>query len=188
MTKEREWVKTIVGKIENSLREFNDDIRVREGMHLPYNCKIQGYIDNQPIYRKPKRFETDILIFEQINEKEFKPRVIIEVKINKISTHSAITYSQKAKAHKIVHPYLRYGILIGNIKDLPGRLLKHGYHFDFMQSWKKFEADKEGWETFIEILKSEYLASLHLEEIFQISKGQTQKKFTALHKQLSIKY
>ncbi|GAB4286004.1 MAG: hypothetical protein Kow0081_4020 [Candidatus Dojkabacteria bacterium] len=67
----------------------------------------------------------------------------IEAKINSVTTHDAITYSQKAQTHKNVHSYLRYGILIGNRKDyaLPGRLFRHGQHFDFMLSWKSFEGD-----------------------------------------------
>ncbi|GAI54911.1 unnamed protein product, partial [marine sediment metagenome] len=57
----------------------------------------------------------------------------IEGKINSVTTHGAITYSQKASTHKNVHPYLRYGILLGNRKHypLPGRLFRHGAYFDF---------------------------------------------------------
>jgi len=133
-------------------------------------------------------YETDILIYEQLKEKIWKPRIIIEAKINSVTTHDAITYSQKAQAHKNVHPYLRYGILIGNRKHhpLPGRLFRHGSHFDFMQSWKTFEPDKREWSTLIDILKSEYEASLTLDEIIYNSRSKDREKYTCLHRPLKL--
>lgn len=189
---EKEWVNSIFPKIEESLRKENDKIRVFESEKILYRSYIESYANKMPIYPllpKFNHFETDILISEKINENEYKPRIIIEAKINSISTHNAITYSQKAKAHKILHPYLRYGLLIGNRneKALPGRLLRHGHHFDFMQSFKKFKADKEEWNSFIEILKSEYMASLLLDEIYKIVAVRGTPKITSFHKQLIIK-
>lgn len=186
---EQEWVKTIIGKIEKSLKPFNSNLRVTDGLRLPYANEILTYNDDKPEQQNFIGYETDILIFEQIDESRWKPRIIIEAKINSISTHDAITYSQKAQTHKNVHPYLRYGILIGNRKDspLPGRLFRHGQHFDFMLSWKLFEGNKSEWDTLIEILKLEYEASLTLDEIIFNSRSRDRKKFTSLHRPLKLR-
>jgi len=186
---EREWVKTIIEEIEKSLKPFNSNLRVTDGLRLPYASEVLTYNDNEPEQQNFIGYETDILIFEQIDESRWKPRIIVEAKINSVTTHDAITYSQKAQTHKNVHPYLRYGILIGNRKDypLPGRLFRHGQHFDFMLSWKSFEGEKSEWDTLIEILKSEYEASLTMDEIIFNSRSRDRKKFTSLHRPLKLK-
>lgn len=186
---EREWVKTIIEDIENSLKPLNSNLRVTDGFRLPYTSEILNYSDDKPEQQNFIVYETDILIYEQIDESRWKPRIIVEAKINSVTTHDAITYSQKAQTHKNVHPYLRYGILIGNRKDypLPGRLFRHGQQFDFMLSWKSFEGEKSEWDTLIEILKSEYEASLTLDEIIFNSRSRDRKKFTSLHRPLKLK-
>ena len=186
---EREWVKTIIKDIEDSLKSFNPNLRVTDGLRLPYASEILVYNDNEPEKHNFIGYETDILIFEQLDNKRWKPRIIVETKINSVTTHDAITYSQKAQTQKNVHPYLRYGILIGNRKDypLPGRLFRHGQHFDFMLSWKSFEGAKREWDTLIEILKSEYDPSLNLDEIIFNSRSRDRQKFTSLHRPLKLK-
>ena len=187
---EREWVKSIFQKIEKELRLIDDNIRVSESKKLPYSNEVLEYSEkDEPSNENLIRYETDILIYEMTSEDNWKPRIIIEAKINRVSTHDSITYSQKAKTHKNVHPYLRYGILIGNRKHypLPGRLFRHGQHFDFMQSWKTFEADKEEWSNLIDILKLEMEASKTLEEIIFNSRSKSRERFTVLHKPLKLK-
>jgi hypothetical protein len=185
---EKEWVKTIVHRMETSLHEFDNNLRVIDGLRLPYSNEILSYIDNVPEKQNFIGYETDILIFEQLNEKEWKPRIIIETKINSVTTHDAITYSQKSQTHKNVHPYLRYGILIGNMenKSLPGRLFRHGQHFDFMQSWERFKPKDKEWSMLIKVLKMEYEASLTLEEIIFNSRSRNRKKYSLLHRPLRL--
>jgi hypothetical protein len=186
---EREWVKTLVSGMEDFLREKADNIRVTEGFRLPYSSEIKMYSGKRPSVFNQIGYETDILIFEQVDSDNWKPRIIIETKINRVSTHDAITYSQKAQTHKIVHPYLRYGILIGNRNhhSLPGRLFRHGHHFDFMQSWKDFSADDNEWIELMGILENEIAASKTLEEILFNSRSRTRDKYTMLHRPLVLK-
>lgn len=185
---EREWVKSIIKEIEDNLKSFNPNVRVTDGLRLPYASEILTYNDNGPEQQNFIGYETDILIYEQMDDKIWKPRIIVETKINSVTTHDPITYSQKAQTHKNVHPYLRYGILIGNRKDypLPGRLFRHGQHFDFMLSWKSFKGEKNEWNSLIEILQSEYEASLILDEIIFNSRSRDRKKFTSLHRVLKL--
>lgn len=70
-------------------------------------------------------YETDLVIKEKINN-YYIPRIIIESKYGNITTHDAITYSNKAQAHKNLYVGLRYVIMLGNIPNIPARLLQHG--------------------------------------------------------------
>jgi len=186
---EREWVKTLISSIETSLGEHADNIKVTDGFRLPYSSEIKMYAGNNPSEFNQSSYETDILVYEQLESNNWKPRVIIETKINSVTTHDSITYSQKAQTHKNVHPYLRYGILIGNREHhpLPGRLFRHGQHFDFMQSWKGYKADESEWVELIGILLNEIEASKILEEILYNSRSRTREKYTVLHRPLILK-
>jgi hypothetical protein len=110
-------------------------------------------------------------------------------KLNSVTTHTAITYSQKAATHKNVHPFLRYGILIGNRKHypLPGRLFRHGAHFDFMLSWVGYEPTDKEWEDFIRVIKAENEYSQQLEEMIFHSRLKNRKHYTILQKKLYLK-
>ena len=185
---EKDWVKSIIAEIEKHLRKSDDKIRVTDGHRLPYSSMILSYKDKEPDKTKVSGYETDILISEILDSETWMPRVVIETKIDSVTTHDAITYSQKSQTHKNVHPYLRYGILIGNREDypLPGRLFRHGQHFDFMLSWKKLVADKKEFKTLIEIINDEITASRTLEEIIFNSRSRKRVRFTALHKPLRL--
>lgn len=123
-----------------------------------------------------------------MDDTNWKPRVVIETKLKSVTTHDAITYSQKAQAHKNVHPYLRYGILIGNRESspLPGRLFRHGQNFDFMLSWKTLHADKHEMKRLIEIINMEIQSSKTLDEILFNSRSKERDKYTALHRPLRL--
>ncbi|HEC38226.1 MAG TPA: hypothetical protein ENI29_08315 [bacterium] len=86
----------------------------------------------------PKRFnysfQTDLLVKENSI-----PLVVIEVKYKRITTHNIITYSSKALMHKSIYPYLRYGLLIGEKKDVPTRFFTHNVGFDFAFAMRNFE-------------------------------------------------
>jgi hypothetical protein len=186
---EKEWVKTIIEDIELELRLTNDNIRVEAGRRLTYANEILEYNDNnQPENHESKGFETDVLVFEKVNENVWKPRVVIETKVGSVTTHDAITYSQKAFMHKNVHPYLRYGILISYRENypLPGRLFRNGGYFDFMISWKDYYSDDHEREKFFQIINSEIEASKMLEEIIYNSRKKNREKFTVLHRPLKL--
>jgi hypothetical protein len=185
---EKDWVKTIIADIEKSLRLTDDSIRVTDGKRLPYASEILTYNDTEPNKQNFIRYETDILVYEQLDNEIWKPRIVIETKLGSVTTHDAITYSEKAQTHKYVHPYLRYGILIGDREHhpLPGRLFRHGQHFDFMLSWKSLIESKAELKTLLTILNDEILASRNLDEIIFNSRAKGRDKFTALHRPLRL--
>jgi hypothetical protein len=133
---------------------------------------------------KPIRYQTDVLIIERTTTDVWKPRVVIEGKIDSVTTHDAITYSEKAFAHKRVHPYLRYGILLGHRKHypLPGRLFRHGLYFDFMVSWVSYEPTPTEGKDFFALLLEQVEASRHLEEMLYQSRRAHRKRYVVLHK------
>lgn len=83
-------------------------------------------------------FQTDILI-----RTTKAPRVVLELKWGTgpcdegdaggrgFSTHDVLTYSAKARRHKEVYPYLRYGFVVGNAFHLGQKFFAHGSAFDF---------------------------------------------------------
>jgi hypothetical protein len=187
---EKEWVESIIGDIQNNLQScLGGSIEVVSGFKLSYSNEILSYRqDGIAEDVRTVKYETDIIIKEIINNDSWKPRVIIETKLGSITTHDAITYSQKANTQKQVHPYLRYGILIGKREHypLPDRLFRHGQNFDFMQSWKGETALESEMVTLIDILVKEIQASRFLEEIIFNSRSKDRERFTSLHRPLIL--
>ena len=136
---------------------------------------------------EPTKFETDLVIYEE-KASQIKPRVIIEAKLGKVSTHDAITYSYKAEKHKYITPYLRYGIMIGDRKhySLPGRLFRHGTNFDFMFSFTGVYPSPDEWKIFTAMLKKEIKYSIQMEEMLHESRKKDRKHYFMLQKQLVL--
>jgi hypothetical protein len=60
--------------------------------------------------------------------------LIVEVKLNRVTTHDAIVYSEKARRIRKIYPYVRYGLLLGGMEVIPGRVLRLGEAFDFIHT------------------------------------------------------
>ncbi len=185
---EKQWILTFSERLQDALRRLNENLVVETGKKIVYAQEILAYGPEIPTFHSMK-YETDLLISENDSKNCWKPRVIIEGKLGSVTTHDAITYSQKAATHKSVHPYLRYGILLGNRKHypLPGRLFRHGANFDFMISWKTSKASDDEWSGFIEIIEDEIESSKQLEEIIFNSRSRSRQPFTYLHRPLRLK-
>jgi len=188
--KEVVWAKELAAKLNVQLRKSDSSLKVETGLRLPYAYEIREYDQNgDPLLTDKMKYETDLLISEYSNEDAWKPRVIIECKLKSVTTHDSITYSKKANSHKSIHPYLRYGILIGkrDHHPLPGRLFRHGENFDFMISFKNYNSTKKEWNETISILNQEVEASRNLEKIIYQSRSKNRMKITFLHKPLTLK-
>ena len=186
---EKEWIINVKNRLEKEDEFFKNSIYFEVSKKVPYSFEILNYLDDEPEERNYMKYETDLLVLQKIEKERWKPRIIIEGKINSVTTHDAITYSQKASNHKNVHPYVRYGILIGNRKHypLPGRLYRHGAHFDFMLSWKAFGPTTEEWNDFLSIIESEIKYSKKIEEMFFNSRSKNRRHYTSLQKRLYLK-
>ena len=184
---EKQWTYLIEELLNNS--NLGENIKVKPFVKVPYAREIISYDSSfNELESNTAPYETDILVYEEIKG-VIKPRVIIELKVSSVTTHDAITYSDKAQLHKNVTPYIRYGIAIGDGKHypLPGRLFRHGLNFDFMISFKDFKLSSEETNTFITLLKHEINASIQIEEMLADSRKSTRKKYYMLHKKLDLK-
>ena len=166
-SREKAWVSSLVPRLQSVLGE-DETLDVCDGFRLPYRNEIHSYKGEGIEIGRPnvKGYQTDLLISEIIRG-GWIPRVVIECKIGGVTTHDALTYSAKAATHKHVHPYLRYGILIGALGCVPSRLIHHGTQFDFMAAWPEETATAEEWQAFVAVLKDEVQASRLLGELMQ---------------------
>jgi hypothetical protein len=184
--KENEWTASI-GEL---LRQCNigENIYFDTLKKVPYAQEILSYDSElKESSEHVMAFETDLFIYEKV-EDIIKPRIIIEAKVDNVSTHDAITYSYKAQSHKNVTPYIRYGIMLGNRKHypLPGRLFRHGTNFDFMISFKGYELAEYEVTSFIDLIKKEISYSKNIEEMLYESRSKDRKRYFVLQKELKL--
>lgn len=173
-------------RIRSALLRPREPLEVRTGLRLAYGYEISSY-GEQPVPRRAE-FQTDLAIVELGSGGAWRPRVVVEAKVASVSTHDAITYSTKAAAHRAVHPYLRYGVMLGKRGrfPLPGRLYRHGAQFDFMISFRGFLPAKDELSSFIKLLRSEVQASRTLEKILYESRKRNRDRYTVLHRKLEV--
>src|SRR5438105_15396623 len=115
MATEKEWVQLLQPRLDAELRRCGEaewNLRVDAGEKLTYAYEILRYSAEGPDHRLSAKYETDLLFYDIRENGDWIPRVVLECKKGRISTHDALTYSAKAATHKHVHPYLRYGVLL----------------------------------------------------------------------------
>jgi hypothetical protein len=187
---EPQWVRSLQSRLDTNLCHCDEDewhVRVDDGIKLAYAYEIRAYNMNwAPFKGRPARYQTDLLIYDVHDDGRWVPRIVVECKINGVSTHDALTYSSKASMHKYVHPYLRYGILVACEAALPGRLLRHGADFDFMAVWSDKQPTDEEWDSLMDVLTEEVRISRTLQAILSDSRTKRRKKYKLLHRPLRL--
>ncbi len=161
--RETEWVELVANAIRPELVGTEHSFKIKTQAKIPYSYEIRAYREEPET--EAISFATDFLVVEESPDGSWKPRVVAEAKVGSVTTHDAITYSQKAANHRSVFPYLRYGIMLGSRQHypLPGRLYRHGTQFDFMISFKEYEPSPKEMEAFRDVLLEEIRASQALE-------------------------
>lgn len=191
MTTERQWVNGFIEKLDKELKKTTREgfvMSATDGTKLTYACEIQKYgSDDVPVVTTNK-YETDILISDISADGSWVPRVIVECKLENVTTHDALTYSAKASSHRAVHPYLRYGFLAGGRADyaLPARLIRHGQQFDFLISWKAMKASTAEWKSFSSLIHEEAEASRKLQLLLTDNRSATRVKHSNIHKPMNF--
>jgi hypothetical protein len=144
-------------------------LEIRQGAVLLYQVTVDNKLRvmSEAQVRAPRRgdsaFQTDLCLFEQMPEEVWLPRVVLEFK-TKITTHDVLTYSAKATKHKQVYPYLRYGLVAENEKNVPGRFFTHNEGMDFCLSLRGL-SDQESIAAFRRLLREELECSRLLERV-----------------------
>ena len=186
--KENEFTDLLVSKLPLEIAPCQ--IETRKSVLYDMAINDKGIVDigvdidtGEPIRGHGKAFEQDILIYENTpnGNTSFIPRVITEVKLNSITSHDVIVYSEKAKRIKRIYQYSRYGLLIAGIRTIPGRVLRLEGDFDFIFTIKE-ELTENCIKTAKEIYESELKISRELSEILT-----NRKKISVFRKQLQIK-
>jgi hypothetical protein len=140
---------------------------IKRGAPLLYTVTVDNRLEVTVKPRNPVRgqaaFETDLCVFERREEGIEIPRVVMEFK-SRITTHDVITYSAKARRHKQVYPYLRYGIIMAKQETIPGRVFRHNEALDFALAAAAL-SPKHFTESLRAIIEREVAASRQLEEI-----------------------
>ena len=83
---------------------------------------------------------------------------------SRITTHDVLTYSAKARKHKQVYPYLRYGLIVSDEAFIPGRVFTHNEALDFCATVADYKGARLS-EVLAALLKAEVESSRRLEEI-----------------------
>ena len=184
--RETEWVELVADSVQTSFARSEHSLKIRTQLKIPYGYEIRAYrVEPQA---EAILFATDFIVVEEYPDGSWKPRVVVEAKVDSITTHDAITYSRKAADHKSVFPYLRYGIMLGNRRHypLPGRLYRHGTQFDFMISFKDHEPSTKELEAFNSLLLEEVQASQALDNMIYRSRRKDREHHTLFHRKLTV--
>ncbi len=187
---ERQWVDTLVEPLQTTLNRDRPSpaIGVVAGRHLRYTSQIHAYQGDDPAESDAQRYETDLLFFDTLPDDRWVPRVIVECKLKSINTHEALAYSSKASTHKQVHPYLRYGMLIGQRRHagIPRRLIKHGTHFDFLVAWIGRPTAGPPFRRFCQLIGEEIEASRTLQCLLTTRRSRLDGQYQTLHRPLKL--
>jgi hypothetical protein len=82
----------------------------------------------------------------------------------RVTTHDVLTYSAKARKHKQVYPYLRYGLVASEETTVPGRVFTHNESLDFCMSLGALPRRQLG-AVIGALIKAEVGASRKLEKL-----------------------
>ena len=190
MPTEREWVKGFTRKLDAALRSMRSpEVRATDGKRLAYACEVHKYSADDTPDVQTSKYETDILIADHFPDGSWIPRVVIECKLEDVTTHDALTYSAKAATHRAVHPYLRYGFLAGVRRDfgIPPRLVRHGEDFDFMLTWRGLRASPAEWRAFVAIVRREVKTSRLLQNILQDNRSRARPKYDQIQSPVRLR-
>src|SRR5882672_7887143 len=131
MAEESSFVDIALAAAEKALEP---PLSVRRHAALLYQVTVDNRlvltVDPKQPMRGDSAFQTDLCVFEEKSADVVIPRVVLEFKTN-ITTHDVITYSAKARKHKQVYPYLRYGVVMSSVATIPKRLFVHNESLDF---------------------------------------------------------
>ena len=188
MTSEREWVEEVKLSLQAALAR--EGLTVVTGLRLPYSLYVAAYrskpgaLASTDPATESHGYQTDLLIAEQQQAAaQWVPRVVVEFKLGSATTHDALTYSAKAATHKSVHPYLRYGIVIGGLDgQVPRRLMRHGHNFDFMATLPSEKLGRRDRDQLAALLMDEVRASQTLSRLLA-----EKSDIKLLHRKLEVR-
>jgi hypothetical protein len=145
-------------------RELSKRMEIVRGAALLYEITVDNTLSVTVDPKKPSRgtsaFQTDLCVFEHRGDVRL-PRVVMEFKMH-VTTHDVLTYSAKARKHKQVYPYLRYGLVASKERKIARRVFIHNEALDFCVSLAAIPRSELA-PVFSQLIKAEIRASRLLE-------------------------
>jgi hypothetical protein len=161
---EDEFVETA---LKAAMEVLAPPLTIERGACLLYEITVDNRLALAVNTRDPRRgqsaFHTDLCVFDAVAEEVRIPRVVLEFK-ERLTTHDVLTYSAKARKHKQVYPYLRYGLVISRLSTVPGLYFKHNEALDFAVAVASYGTTRLH-HLFEQLLTAEVAASRQLEAI-----------------------
>jgi hypothetical protein len=145
-------------------------LAIRRASALFYQITIDNQLKVRVDPAEPRRgqsaCQTDLCVFERLPESVEIPRVVLEFKA-RLTTHDVLTYAAKARRHKQVYPYLRYGLVVASMGTVPGKFFTHNEGaLDFCLAARGYLDDLSTLRVCLgDLLRSEIAASRALEEV-----------------------
>ncbi len=149
---------------------FAPPYRLEVSLNLFYEVVVDSRLHIRTDVRRPMRgqsaFQTDLCLVECFpsesgNEVLKVPRVVFEFK-QRMTTHDILTYDAKARKHKAVYPYLRYGIVTMQETSVPRKFFVHNESLDFCLTLGSHAHDAAAAHRAFLALATEELAASHL--------------------------
>jgi hypothetical protein len=76
--------------------------------------------------------------------------------------------------------------MVGRLHPLPGRLFRHGAHFDFMLAFPEDVPTSDEWQVFSALIHEEVAASRTLEKLVYENRRAGRDRFGVLHRKLVL--
>ncbi|HEY0970154.1 MAG TPA: hypothetical protein VGE02_04145, partial [Gemmatimonadales bacterium] len=136
-------------------------LSIRRGAALLYQVTVDNRlnlgVDPKLPVRGRSAFQTDLCVFEKVGDELHIPRVVMEFK-QRLTTHDVLTYSAKARKHKGVYPYVRYGLVLSAEPRVPSRFFRHNEALDYCVAVADFKTRRLR-DVLVGILEEEVAAS-----------------------------
>jgi len=189
MSKETDWVDSWVLPLQSAVGKTLADgsqAVISAKRRLRYLNEVFRYTHDKPHPCDHVGYQTDALVADEYNDGEWVPRVVIEAKLGSVTTHDAITYSAKAARHKDVHPYLRYGMVIGAFGDVPVRVFQHGENLDFIFALSE-TLDSAALKEFAAVVAAEVRTSRQIQALLTTNRQRDKERYRLVHRPLVLK-
>lgn len=162
---EKGLAETLMGELPHSR-----NVKIGTNLNVPYRI---SFVDESPAFLQAKHYQKDIVFYSEseVEASNFLslynssteslriPYLIVELKVENVSTHNLITYSKKAEDIKSLFPFSKYVLVVAD-----GTRSKkwdwHGREFDEMMSLgvkeENIEFERKDFENLIERVENQF--------------------------------
>jgi len=179
--------KGLIDEIIDNIKEYlrkDEDHNVVIEVEYHKDVPIKPICKGEKISPGDNAFRTDITLFYKGQEYKKKKNkgeecngnvylVIIEVKgSKKITTDQVAAYSYRARRHKNIYPWLRYGMVWSSLEegDVPRRFYTNNESLDFAFNFEG-NVNKNFQDFYKNVLRKQIIMSLNLHDIIDGGTG-----------------